>query len=75
MDTSWNLEMGSASDSEGISVGSLVQYLDNKLGIVRWIGYLPDFSEKSAGLEVVNTLCTNSTVVIFPKELLKFLNN
>lgn len=52
MDTSWNLEMGSASDSEGISVGSLVQYLDNKLGIVRWIGYLPDFSEKSAGLEV-----------------------
>lgn len=53
MDTSQNQEMDSASDSEGISVGSLVQYMGNKLGIVRWIGYLPDFSEKSAGLEVV----------------------
>lgn len=55
MDTCQSPEIGGVTDSEDISVGSLVQFiLGEKLtyGIVRWIGYLPDYPEKSALLEV-----------------------
>ncbi|XP_067314522.1 ubiquitin carboxyl-terminal hydrolase CYLD [Pseudorasbora parva] len=55
MDTSQSPEMGGVTDSEEISIGSLVQFIvGEKLayGIVRWIGYLPDYPEKSALLEV-----------------------
>ncbi|TRY91954.1 hypothetical protein DNTS_035454 [Danionella cerebrum] len=53
MDTSESSETGSASNSERFTLGSMVKYLDEKLGIIRWIGILPGFSETSAGLEVV----------------------
>ncbi|XP_048055919.1 ubiquitin carboxyl-terminal hydrolase CYLD isoform X2 [Megalobrama amblycephala] len=55
MDTSQSPEMGGVTDSEEISLGSLVQFIVGKkivYGIVRWIGYLPDYPEKSALLEV-----------------------
>lgn len=61
MDTSQSPEMGGVTDSEDISVGSLVQFIVGKkivYGIVRWIGYLPDYPEKSALLEVVYSLYT-----------------
>ncbi len=71
MDTSQGPEMGGVTDSDEITVGSLVQFLGKTLvyGIVRWIGYLPDFFEKTAGLELVDFLYTSSTVVIFQKFL------
>lgn len=56
MDTSQSPDMGGVPDSEDISVGSLVQFIVGKkiaYGIVRWTGYLPDYPEKSALLEVV----------------------
>ncbi|KAK7144803.1 hypothetical protein R3I94_011026 [Phoxinus phoxinus] len=55
MDTSQSPEKGAVPHSEEISVGSLVQFIVGKkiaYGIVRWIGYLPDYPEKSALLEV-----------------------
>ncbi|XP_016135769.1 uncharacterized protein [Sinocyclocheilus grahami] len=54
MDTSQGSEKGGVTDSDEITVGSLVQILGKKLsyGIVRWIGSLPDYLEKIAGLEL-----------------------
>ncbi|XP_051752653.1 ubiquitin carboxyl-terminal hydrolase CYLD isoform X2 [Ctenopharyngodon idella] len=55
MDTSQSPDMGVVTDSEEISVDSLVQLTVREnlvYGIVRWIGYLPDYPEKSALLEV-----------------------
>ncbi|XP_077054695.1 ubiquitin carboxyl-terminal hydrolase CYLD [Siphateles boraxobius] len=55
IDTSQSPDMGGVPDSEEISVGSLVQFIVGikiSYGIVRWIGYLPDYPEKSALLEV-----------------------
>lgn len=61
MDTSQSPDMGVVTDSEEISVDSLVQLTVREnlvYGIVRWIGYLPDYPEKSALLEVVYSLYT-----------------
>uniref|UniRef100_A0A8C1WLJ9 ubiquitinyl hydrolase 1 n=1 Tax=Cyprinus carpio TaxID=7962 RepID=A0A8C1WLJ9_CYPCA len=54
MDTSQGPGMGGVTDSDEITVGSLVQFLGKTLlyGIVRWIGYLPDFPGMTAGLEL-----------------------
>ncbi|XP_043097161.1 ubiquitin carboxyl-terminal hydrolase CYLD isoform X2 [Puntigrus tetrazona] len=54
MDTSQGPGTRSATDSEEITVGSLVQFLGKTLvyGIVRWIGHLPDFPGMTAGLEL-----------------------
>uniref|UniRef100_A0A9J7Y1T2 ubiquitinyl hydrolase 1 n=1 Tax=Cyprinus carpio carpio TaxID=630221 RepID=A0A9J7Y1T2_CYPCA len=54
MDTSQGAGMGGVTDSDEITVGSLVQFLGKTLlyGIVRWIGYLPDFPGMTAGLEL-----------------------
>ncbi|KAK2889242.1 hypothetical protein Q8A67_014617 [Cirrhinus molitorella] len=54
MDTSQGSEMGGITDSDEITIGSLVQFLEKTLryGIVRWIGYFPDKPEKIAGLEL-----------------------
>jgi len=56
MDTSQSPDMGGVPHSEEISVGSLVQFIVGKkiaYGIVRWIGFLPGYPEKSVLLEVV----------------------
>lgn len=65
MDTSQGPGMGGVTDSDEITVGSLVQFLGKTLlyGIVRWIGYLPDFPGMTAGLELVGSLYTSLTVV------------
>ncbi|KAG1972751.1 ubiquitin carboxyl-terminal hydrolase CYLD isoform X3 [Pimephales promelas] len=55
MDTSQSPDMGGVPHSEEISVGSLVQFIVGKkiaYGIVRWIGFLPGYPEKSVLLEV-----------------------
>ncbi|XP_059426952.1 ubiquitin carboxyl-terminal hydrolase CYLD isoform X1 [Carassius carassius] len=54
MNTSQGPGMGGSTDSDEITVGSLVQFLGKKIfyGIVRWIGQLPDYPGMTAGLEL-----------------------
>ncbi|XP_016095754.1 ubiquitin carboxyl-terminal hydrolase CYLD [Sinocyclocheilus grahami] len=54
MDTSQGPGMGGITDSDEITVGSLVQFQGKTLlyGIVRWIGCLPNFPGMTAGLEL-----------------------
>ncbi|XP_051562271.1 ubiquitin carboxyl-terminal hydrolase CYLD isoform X3 [Myxocyprinus asiaticus] len=62
MDTSQGPEMGNVTDSAEITVGSLVQVILGKgpaYGTVRWIGFLPDFPEMRAGLELEDACGVN----------------
>ncbi|KAA0712940.1 Ubiquitin carboxyl-terminal hydrolase CYLD [Triplophysa tibetana] len=56
IDISQYPEKGDVVDSAEITVGSLVKVMYNGpvYGIIRWIGYMPDFPEKRAGLELEN---------------------
>ncbi|XP_056606123.1 ubiquitin carboxyl-terminal hydrolase CYLD isoform X1 [Triplophysa dalaica] len=56
IDISHYPEIGGVVDSAEITVGSLVKVIYNGpvYGIIRWIGYMPDFPEKRAGLELEN---------------------